>query len=211
MNTNRLSHIAPLEHAHYVGEMLANFLNAAKGLAKQREVVEIFHLCRQLDELRRKKPPFPLPKQPTQEVTEYLSQYYMLTKRLNNALEKYRFRPVLAGHDPYRIDWFVAKPGKPSKREIKQAEASGTVPLPSISAINIILEMTANGTLDRVRECICGRWFFAATNKKVVCSDACRFEKYKQKDKDAFKKQRADYMRDYYRNPKAKTKRRKPQ
>ena len=50
---------------------------------------------------------------------------------------------------------------------------------------------------------MCGRWFFALTNKKAVCSDACRFQKFKQ-GKDAFNEERAEYMREYRSNPRVK-------
>jgi hypothetical protein len=209
MPTNRLLHASDLERVQPHGEMLATFLNSAKDDVTQSHAVGIFELCHQLDSLRKSKPPFPFPQKPTAAVTEYVNKRYDLLKAVNQALSKYHFHPHLVGHDPYQVNWMVAEP---TGQEIKNpAQAIGdSILIPPISAINIILEMTANGTLDRVRQCICGRWFFAATNKKVVCSDACRFEKYKQKDNDAFKKNRADYMRTYYRNPKVQTKRKKP-
>jgi hypothetical protein len=59
--------------------------------------------------------------------------------------------------------------------------------------------MTEQGSLDRVRKCICGRWFFATTNKKEVCSDACRFRKFQDGLGPALKEQRRKYMQKYYR------------
>jgi hypothetical protein len=59
------------------------------------------------------------------------------------------------------------------------------------SWIKIILDLMETGTLARVRQCICSKWFYAESNKKKVCSDACRARKFSEGT------DRTEYMRAY--------------
>ena len=72
--------------------------------------------------------------------------------------------------------------------------------------------MQTAGTLDRIRKCQCGLSFFAQSNKKAACSDACRVAKFMQSSA-TYKEDRAKYMRKYRKvradaEAKAKAKRR---
>jgi hypothetical protein len=65
-------------------------------------------------------------------------------------------------------------------------------------ALKVVSELDAGGLLGRMRQCeVCVKWFFAATAKKRVCTDACRYAKFKQSDPEAYNQDRAAYMRDY--------------
>jgi len=59
------------------------------------------------------------------------------------------------------------------------------------SWIKSILDLLESGALARVRQCICRKWFYATSNKKQVCSDACRARKFSEGTN------RSEYMRGY--------------
>lgn len=179
-------------------ERLIDSLNAAESEPEHAEVMRIFGLCRQLDELRKTAPPMPYPSEPTPKIFSYEIKASRLLTAVNDALGKFQFRPALGGR--YRVNWLPARPHAFTDSEVKRAQQSGKLPTPPLAAVQLLLEMLEAGTLDRIRQCFCGRWFFATTNKKRVCSDACRFQK--------FNDQRAEYMKEYRKNPRVKAKRR---
>jgi hypothetical protein len=115
-----------------------------------------------------------------------------VNSQINTVLRNFDFELYVHGLGP-KVMWISAK--GPAGGHLKQ-----------------ILNMAEAGTLSLVRRCICGQWFFAATNKKLVCSDACRFRKFKQDHQQSFNENRAKYMRTYRktvvkrRNNRAKTK-----
>jgi hypothetical protein len=62
-----------------------------------------------------------------------------------------------------------------------RAFKSGPQPIGPHSAIAIILEMAAAGSIDRIRQCAnpsCGKWIMVTSTKRLTCSDDCRFAKY---------------------------------
>jgi hypothetical protein len=182
------------------GPDVARFLNEEKDRRDYAAVLKVFEMCRQLDELPRNKihllPPQNLEAPRTAEWNRNQKKVESLASAINDALGRFQFRPVLiVAPSPYWLGW-------------KGANAVLGPRLSTESIVMMILRMTVAGSLSRVRQCFCGRWFFAETNKKVVCSDACRFQKFKQAHQD-FNEQRAGYMRAYRSNPKVKSKRRK--
>jgi len=77
-------------------------------------------------------------------------------------------------------------------------------------ALEMISLLASAGTLWRMRQCQkCGNWFFAATNKKVSCGNACRKAKFKAMDPDAFRSKRAEQMRNWRRAKKKQKKKRR--
>ncbi len=74
---------------------------------------------------------------------------------------------------------------------------SGRVPAGESVAAHGVFELLKQGLLDRIRCCICGRWFFARFAHQRSCSGACRHKLYEQSDD--FKDRRRKYMRSYYR------------
>jgi hypothetical protein len=178
------------------GHGVVQFLNEEQDEAARAGVLKVFELCRRLDAIRRET--YGTCKS-SAELAEHLnadtSQKYSELNELNAALRKFQFVPaLLPGH---KICW----------RGLNQrATEPGTIP--AANFVKLVLDMTEDGTLDRVRQCFCRRWFFAQTNKKTVCSDACRFQKFKHGDQKRFKKKRAAYMREYRNNPRVKAKRR---
>ena len=208
---NRLLRVSLAEHAALQADHLVRFLNdsAASG-AERAKAISVFGLCRQLDALRKTAPPFPLPQEPPPKFWQYSNKLSALLKAANDALREFRFVPILGGGPgPYWVGWIPSRVRRFTKRQIKRAKESGAIPMPPLEAIKLTLEMTEAGTLDRIRECVCGRWFFAASGKKMACSDACRFQKFKQVDPDKFHKERAEYMKEYRRNPRVKAKKEK--
>ena len=187
------------------------FLNdsAASG-AERAKAMSVFGLCQQLDALRKTAPPLPLPPEPPPGFWQYSVKLSALQKAVNEALREFRFVPMLGGGpDPYWVGWISPRVRRLTKHQIRNAKESGAIPTPPLFAIKVTLEMLEAATLDRIRHCVCGRWFFAASGKKMACSDACRFQKFKQVDPDRFHKERAEYMKDYRKNPRVKAKKEK--
>jgi hypothetical protein len=59
------------------------------------------------------------------------------------------------------------------------------------------MDLAELNDLDRLRRCICGKWFFAVRRAQQSCSGRCRHRLYEQSA--AFKAKRRAYMRKYYR------------
>ncbi|HTR34935.1 MAG TPA: hypothetical protein VMH80_03470 [Bryobacteraceae bacterium] len=106
-----------------------------------------------------------------------------LLHAINAAVAEVTVRPVRQQNA--RWDWLPAHPG-----------AAAGIPPPY--ALKVLADFDEAGTLEHVRQCeACGRWFFARTKKKLVCSDTCRSRKFKQQDTKRYRRARAQYMRDY--------------
>ena len=123
-----------------------------------------------------------------------------LQRELYELLSKFEFHPEVT-FEPregmYRplVNWLPLY--RPTARTGKE--------LAALLGIQELMEVVKGGALDRLRRCTardCQHWFYAHTNKKVVCSDSCRFRKYQSKQETKEKKR--DYMREYFRNPKVK-------
>lgn len=156
------------------GFTVARFLNEEGNQTARESVLKIFELCRQLDDLRR-------------EPSGLNSKRQALHHALDGALRKFQFRATLID---YQVHWTGISSSE---------DETGTIP--TANFIKVLLEMTEDGSIERIRRCLCGQWFFALTNKKTVCSDACRFQKFKQGKAEQFKKERAAYMRSYRKSP----------
>lgn len=208
--TNRLPKISALAAARERGERLANFLNTTKGDPKQQRVLDVIDCCRELAALR-------WASRPTVEYIESSAgikhevQKAKLTQRIDTILQQYRFVPAVSVDYRLVVSWRPSAAPELSEAEMKALRASpgdlSKFPIGETAAIQAVLEMAAQDMLDRIRECRCGNWFMATTNKKQVCSDACRFEKYRD-DQEAQEKREA-YDRKYNKNPKVKQRRSK--
>lgn len=168
-NENRL---LPLEVA--TGFDIARFLNERSD--ENAIALKVFELCQQLDQLRRGRI------DASDDPNENAQQTVAILAKLNAALDDFRFVPHVGGLDQYFVLWRAAGPR--------------SAPTEAGPIVKLILQMTEDGTIGRVRKCLCDGWFLAQTNKKVVCSDACRFRKFKQANEE-FNENRAEYMRGY--------------
>jgi hypothetical protein len=189
-NDNRL---LPPEVA--IGFYIVRFLNEE---SSDEKVLKVFELCHELDQLRRGR----IDASDDLDLNENAQQTVVTLAKLNAVLDDFRFVPVIGGLDQYVVLWRAAT-RRPASTE------AGPPILTAESLVKVILEMTEDGTIERVRKCLCGRWFLAQTNKKVVCSDACRFRKFKQQSDEGFNKDRAQYMRGYRRDRKKRAAKRK--
>ena len=77
-----------------------------------------------------------------------------------------------------------------------------TLPWGSPVSENIVVQwlirLTSEHLLDRIRRCVCGKWFFAARNQRKSCSAKCRHKLYEQTED--YRQRRRKYMREYYRS-----------
>ncbi len=168
-----------------------SFLNQEQDTAARAEVLHIFELCRELEGLRQEDEADtgPVNAKAVERFNKRNSQAMSALNALNAALNKFQFAPWLCGLGTYRVLWRAVK---------ADAEPSA---ISTASIVKALLEMTEVGALERIRQCFCGRWFFAQTNKKTVCSDGCRFRKFKDGAQN-FNQGRAQYMRNYRKNAK---------
>jgi len=203
--------------------MLAAFLNV-KGEAKRKgrekltpqvqqwgktltTVAELLEALQRLESLLWKEPP--QLENPIEWEMELERERVEMS--INRMLQNYRFRPVVSAYYGLDVSWFIANKPRISQAQMRSFRAAGggisNMPMDETAAIKIMLEMAAEGIIERMRRCRCGLWFLATTLKKAVCSDACRFKKYQSKDE--YKQERREYMRSYMRNPIVKARRKK--
>ncbi len=123
-----------------------------------------------------------------------------LQHELHKLLSKFEFHPEVT-FEPSEGMYRTLVGWEPLLRPTDQTDGEFF----ALLRIHNLMEVVKGGSLDRLRRCTapdCQRWFYAHTNKKVVCSDSCRFRKYQSKQET--KKKKRDYMREYFRNPKVK-------
>ena len=70
-------------------------------------------------------------------------------------------------------------------------------PLGECSAAHALMWLLNENLLDRIKLCACGKYFFGRSTNQTSCSETCRHKKYERTE--AFKRQRREYMRNYYR------------
>jgi hypothetical protein len=172
-----LKRLTPLEK--YRGELLAYFLN--RDLDEHKEIGQILASCQELHALYTKRPvPFPSPERRAYELKQR-----SLASKINEVLRQFEIVLGVEVSEPgLSTVWFPARTVSSAKPKavIAQFTKSGIIRafVPG-SAIQVILEMTVAGTIDRIRRCEnpkCHKWLMVASTKRVTCSDACRFAKY---------------------------------
>jgi hypothetical protein len=113
-------------------------------------------------------------------VWPYPRRVKSLLEELNTRLENYPRISALAIEDGA---WtFETRPwGNPVSENI---------------VVQWLIRLTSEHLLDRIRRCVCGKWFFAARNQRKSCSPKCRHKLYEQTED--YRRKRRKYMRDYY-------------
>lgn len=171
-----MKQLTPLEK--YRGCLLAYFLN--RDLDEHKEIGQILEGCQELHALYTKRPPpFPSPERRAYELKQL-----SLASKITEALRQFE---IFLGLEVSELGiltvYFPAHPVSSAKQKavIAQFTKSGVRVFGPHTAVQVILEMTGAGTVDRIRQCEnpdCHKWIMAVTGKKVVCDDACRFAKY---------------------------------
>jgi hypothetical protein len=176
---------AVTELALVQAQRLVDFLNTADTAAPSMEVgraLQIFELCQQLEDHLR-----------ALRKSAMDGRTHALLHLINAHLEEFPFLAVLGPWQSHLFVWWRRAPDRHPQRDVRPLGAKRLKEMSScafhLDMIRLILTMTEAGTVGRIRECICGKWFFAQTNKKRVCSDACRFQK--------FSREHANYMRSH--------------
>jgi len=172
-----LRQLTPLEK--YRGELLAYFLN--RDLVEHREIGQILQSCQELHKLYTHRPaPLPSPERHAYQVKEL-----SLAARIGQALRGFEIVLGVEVSEQLGIStvWYPVRPAISSKHKavIAQFTKSGVRAFGPHTAIQVILEMTGAGTVDRIRRCDnpgCQKWIMVTNAKRVTCSDACRFAKY---------------------------------
>ncbi len=184
-----LRQLTPLEKKR--GELLAQFLNGEVLGRPETKYEEILGWCQEVHALYENRPP--LTRSP--ERIAYERQRATLLTHINRlVLCKYQVIPRLdASEQGLAIGWEAVLPVPPEEVQALRAFKSDIQPISSLSAVMVIIEMTASGTVDRIRQCEnpnCRKWIMVTSTKRVTCSDACRFAKYQMQ-----KGSRANEMR----------------
>ena len=169
--------LTPLEKQR--GELLAYFLN--RDLDDYEEIGQILQGSQELHALYIKRPPpFPSPERRTYELRQ-LSLGRTITEVLGH------FQIVL-GLEVSELGistvYFPAFPVRSANQKavLVQFTKSGVRAFGPHTAVQVILEMTGAGIIDRIRQCenpTCHKWIMVTSLKRVTCDDACRFAKYK--------------------------------
>jgi len=170
--------LSPLEKSR--GEQLAQFLNG--NLDKYGEIAELLEWCQQLRTLYENRPA--LARSP--ERIAYERKRATLLTHINKlVLNKYQVIPKLnASEQGLAIGWEAVRPVEPEEVQALRAFKSDIEPITKHSAVLVILDMTAAGSIDRIRQCenpVCQKWLMALSAKKVTCDAACRFAKHAAK------------------------------
>ena len=169
-----MKRLSPLEK--YRGELLAYFLN--RDLDKHKEIGQILQSCQELHALYTHRPaPLPSPERRAYELKQR-----SLASKITEALRQFEiFLGLEVSELGISTVYFLAHPVRSAKQKavIAYFTKSGVRAFGPHSAVQVILEMTGAGTVDRIRRCEnCQKWLMAISGKKVVCDDACRFAKY---------------------------------
>jgi hypothetical protein len=181
-----LRQLTPIEKQR--GSLLAYFLN--RDLGEYREIGQILEGCQELHALYTKRPqPFP-----SHEWRAYELKQRSLASKITEALRQFE---VFLGLEVSELGistvYFPAFPVRSRKAVIAQFTKSGIRAFGPHTAVQVILEMTGAGTVDRIRQCEnpnCRKWLMVTSKNRVTCNDACRSAKYQLK-----KGSRANYMR----------------
>jgi hypothetical protein len=103
---------------------------------------------------------------------------------ISRALADYATVPYLAYQPNSRLwgigHWPVGDPKKPEIGIIPVLRPTKR-PYGEVMAAHGILELVRSNALSRIRQCDCGRWFFALRTDGVACSDTCRKRIHDQK------------------------------
>jgi hypothetical protein len=155
---------------------LVRWLNDERNGAEERgPVIELMSLIRSMLTAVEENPKRALLRPPSKRVRTLL-------EKLNKTLENYPRVPALFIENGA---WnFETYPW-------------GERPAPESLVADWLVRLTSEHLLDRVRRCICQKWFFAARNNRKSCSPKCRHKLYERTDE--YKQARREYMRKYYR------------
>lgn len=180
--------LLPLEKLR--GEQLAQFLNGELG--EQEEIGRLLEWCQEAHSLYDERPP--LSRSPKRIAYER-QQATLLTKINQLVLYKFAVVPRLEISETGIANcWSSVQPLSPAMLQAIRAFKSDPQPIGPHSAVQIIVEMTVAGTVNRIRRCEnpnCQKWMMVTSLKRQTCSDACRFQKYEMQ-----KGSRANYMRE---------------
>jgi hypothetical protein len=171
-----LRQLTPLEK--YRGGLLAYFLN--RDLDEYEEIGQILQGCQELHALYIKRPPpFPSP-----EMRAYELKQRSLASKITEVLRHFE---IVLGLEVSELGistvYFPAFPVSSAKQKavIAQFTKSGIRVFGPHTAVQVILEMTGAGTVDRIRQCEnsnCRKWIMVTNTKRITCSDPCRDAKY---------------------------------
>ena len=172
------------------GGLLAYFLNCDAG--KHKDVGHILEGCQELHALTINQPAAV----PSPAWRAYELKRFEIGGRINAALRRF---PIVLGIEVCTPELstvsYPAWRGWRTKQKtvLAQMTPTGARVFGMHTALQVILEMTGAGTIDRIRRCEnpnCGKWIMAVSAKRLTCSDACRIAKFQMRPGS-----RANYMR----------------
>ena len=160
------------------GVLLAYFLNRDGG--KHKDVGRILEGCQELHALTINQPPAV----PSPAWRAYELKRFEIGGRINAALRRF---PIVLGIEVCTpelstVSYPAWRGGRTKQKTVlAQLTQTGARVFGIHTAVQVILEMTGAGTIDRIRRCEnpnCGKWIMAVSAKRLTCSDACRIAKF---------------------------------
>ena len=198
------------------GGILADFLNVATGLAKQKRLLDLLERYRKLQQLLPTVRSFlrikggPLGGALVYDLRAN-KEALSLIKQINRLLARYQFRRAVSqaffrenqtptietGTYSYRS----VPISRGERRNLEMGRGSGTVE--EHGAVEEVLDLAEAGELDRLRQCgFCERWFMASRPDQLYCTAKCSGKRHRQERKESGKA--AEYQRKYRRMDKLK-------
>lgn len=145
-----------------IGVMLAQWLNHSKDNPAHEQVCNLLTALRGLEPLLKQHR---IVRKKENGTTEYIanSPGAILRDAINKQLAVYQFRPALNADDAhtFRVVWM------PNGSSFGEAEM-----------VQALCELHNEGTLSRLRACLCGHWFMARSDNQECCSTQCRQKKW---------------------------------
>jgi hypothetical protein len=153
-------------------KVLTDWLNKSRGtVSHSRDAVcRLLTALHGLEQTLREHPIVDVPEHGP-SVAMSTSPGALLRDAINKQLADYQFTPMLLVTDAHKppIQWL-----SPDSNDSKEIEAS---------MIRMVCDLHNEGSLSRVRECICGEWFMARSDNQECCSTGCRQKKWGKTDK----------------------------
>ena len=123
-------------------------------------------------------------------------------KLLAAFLQSYMFIALYFGDSDGR--WLIHWLPLGANRRSLQVAAAGRYKIPwgEGLSIKVLIELGLAGYVNRIRQCLCGKWFYARLAPQHSCSAGCRQKLFQQSRQ--YKRKRRQYMRDYRQREKVK-------
>lgn len=187
-------------HARAIGRQFASWLNGTGGT---RLILRLLDLEQQIRHLEQEHLDylFTLSEDgpESDDIADAMADHLdRLRRKFNRLLAGYKVFPLLIDtefSEAWTFRWeLVDAPRRQLKRR-KYSHPKETAD--DLDALFAVVRLAQFGYLSRLKQCHCGNWYFERLWSQQFCSVRCRQWMFSKSE--AFKAQRREYMRRYYR------------